>query len=191
MIRFQALIVVATLGSTCLGLLADAPRPRADRSGNIDELVAIIYGETSGLRPVWKNPKGPRHPSNHDLDSVRQLLAARQWIGEVALNRGRQGVADPTYLTRRERKSTDVVRVWQDCQLAASTAWGRSDPTGKAMHYLLRKGGTPQAGGLPRRPNWARGYVPARSFGPFRCVGGGDVPAGDDIYIDFFDDIPL
>lgn len=190
MCYIQALCVAVVVGGTFASAVADARR--GGRSQTLDELVGIVYGETSGLRPSWKDPRGPKNASNVDPESARQLHLARRWIAEVILNRGdRGGVADATYLTSRERRLPEALQAWGSCRAAAMYAWRPDTGSGDVMHYLLRKGGTAATGGTPRRPAWAKGHVPVRSFGPFRCVGGGDVPAGDNVWIDVFDDIPL
>lgn len=156
-------------------------------------LQGVIYAETSGLRPVAGDVEGGGE-EGHDPQSLSQLQQARRWIGEVALFRGYQGVAPPAKLNKRDRANNEAMAIWKMCREAASTAAkpGGSKVGGKTVtHFLLRKGGTPEEGGKPRRPNWAKGKTPVMSFGPFRCVGGGDVPAGENVWIDFFTDIRM
>ena len=39
------------------------------------------------------------------------------------------------------------------------------------------------------KPGWAKDKQPAQSFGPFRNLGGGDVPASNEVYVDIYSGI--
>lgn len=164
------------LGSVALGVLFSLTSAASAESNR--PLAGIVFGETAGLRPL----------DGHE-SSRRQLREARRWIARVAIARRHRGVARPVYPTIAEQRIPYVMDVWSACQRAADLApsLASSSVDGRrVLHFLIRQGGSASAGGQPARPAWARGHVPIMSFGPFRCVGGGDVPRGDETYIDFF-----
>jgi len=48
-------------------------------------------------------------------------------------------------------------------------------------HFFIR-----QEGQGSQKPPWAENMILSKSYGPFRNIGGGDVPKGDKTYIDFY-----
>lgn len=72
--------------------------------------------------------------------------------------------------------------VWNDNEQAAK----RSDGTLPGNHFFIR-----QAGVGPQRPTKAARFGqagrPIRSYGPCVNVGGGDVPKGNQTYVDIYD----
>jgi RHS repeat-associated protein len=135
------------------------------------QLTAIIYNETAGLR-----------------GNQGDLYDSRVSIGHVAENRETPGRVDTgiasTSLSRNAIRAIlngvpAAVTAYAQSVIAASTVLGGRgcDPTGGAKHFILN-----YAQPLPR---WAQG-TPILSFGPFTNVGGGDVPRRSIVNIQFF-----
>ena len=134
----------------------------------------VIYGETRGLYPQSIDPKkSPYDPINWQTDSIEALQAARKYIGIVA---GRNGVTqstDPNLANPLER------RAWESAVSAGNAAHVDPDLIDSHItHFFLR-------GGEDTRQPWPElhRYL---TIGPFRNVGGGDVPRGNDVYIEFY-----
>ena len=136
------------------------------------ELTAIIYNETSGLRG--------------------NLADARVAIARVAVNRERLGirggVATPEMSAAADlalqRNDPAAVAAYLDSLRAAALVLsgrppcGVQDPTRGATHYILDFG--------QRKPSWARG-VPRLNYGPFiNAGGGGDVPRRATVHIQIY-----
>lgn len=161
----------------------------------IEDVAAVIYNELGLYRPACEPNSAKQTVDDYDPASVTELNEARKGVGQVYLNRKRSGTiggtAPPTPPSADALKNPDVQREWEAAktaarQVVAQDAAGR-DPTSGARHYLLRQGGTPEAGGAPARPNWAQGQTASQSFGPFRKLSDrGDVPAGEDAWLDVF-----
>jgi RHS repeat-associated protein len=126
-------------------------------------VAAIIYNETSGLRPTGATAKG----------SASDLHEARVWIAHVVQNGGSfQGLDRLTSQERKDiKRNPDAKAAWEDaCTAAAEAAEAKSDPTGGAK-YAVQNNGVSLEG-----VSWIGNTVVVGSpFGPFQPVGGGDV----------------
>lgn len=109
----------------------------------------------------------------HSSMGANQLRLARSWMARVRL-------VNPKVNEKAEPGSNPIEqRAWQDAMSAAMTANGVAMPSG-VTHYYQRQGPMPASA-----PSWAQGK-PLKTFRPFINTGGGDVPKGPDMYIDFF-----
>ena len=72
-------------------------------------------------------------------------------------------------------------RAWQDSVRAAAEADKMSGPS-NVNHFFLRQDGE----GRQYPPYLPKGTVPYKTYGPFVNTGGGDVPRGNNTYIDFY-----
>jgi hypothetical protein len=134
----------------------------------VQELTAIIYNETAGLRG--------------------NLTQGRMAIGHVAVNREQAGIRggiassqlSPSADLALQRNDPAAVAAYFDALNAASDvlsgrACGVQDPTRGAQHFILDYS--------QRKPVWARG-APRLSYGPFvNAGGGGDVPRRATVFI--------
>ncbi|MDE2179981.1 MAG: tandem-95 repeat protein [candidate division NC10 bacterium] len=133
----------------------------------VQELAAIIYNETSGLRG--------------------NLFDARVAIGNVAANREEAGILGGIAPSRLSAGEEVAIRngvqaaatAYAESVEAATQILGeRKGPTCGARHFILSYGQT--------LPKWAQGK-PRLNFGPFMNVaGGGDVPRNAQVYIRIF-----
>lgn len=140
-----------------------------------DHLAGIVYNETSSLRPF----KG-----KEDV-----LTDAREKLAEVVLNVGGKKVAPAHVPSAASLKNPLVKEIWEDCRAAAETA--KQKVSGDCDHFFIWPSGdgkTPDesAGhnhqGIDQWPFSEKGKI-VKAFGPFRNVGGGDCPAGPNIYV--------
>lgn len=156
-----------------------------------DELAGYAFGETSGLRPQWRDPNGPKTEENYDPASVERLRQARKAICEVIRNRvrARRGAgAYRTTPTQEELQNPHTARIWELCRAAAGEAVTAPGLAQECQHFYIRAGTEREgeSGPYRDRPTWAGNSLPTHSYGPFRNVGGGDVRRGDDIYVDVY-----
>jgi len=147
-------------------------RPPADNStvGN------SVYNETSGLRPTAPSGAG----------SAQDLSDARAGLAGVIKNRDARGTAvgrgtAPGQLTKSEAGAVKAyppaMRAYDDSHAAAGKASG--NPAGP-QHFYLDSG--------RKKPDWAQGNEPKKSYGPFRNYAGhGDVHKGDEVRIRVYD----
>lgn len=151
---------------------------RHNSARNAQEHKAQVgYGETAGLLPK-KSPDAPpkAHPYDRrtwDQNSVNELQEARTHIMDISQR-------NPNVHRARPGSDTISQTIWNDNIHAAATSAG-SLP---GKHFFIR-----QEGIGPQRPSKRQGWgqgTPIRSYGPFRNVGGGDVPRGDRTFIDIY-----
>lgn len=157
-----------------------SPKQGTHSSGpNEQEHKAQVgYGETAGLLPE-KSPDAPpkAHPYDRhawDQNSVSELQKARTHIMDISGRNSGVHRAKPG----RDPISNDV---WNDNMNAAANSTGKLP----GNYFFIR-----QEGAGPQRPHKNAGYgqgTPIRTYGPFRNVGGGDVPRGSKTYIDIYD----
>lgn len=153
-------------------------KPQPSNNQNQEHKAEVGYGETEGLLPQ-KTSHAPSHASPYDRhtwdkQSQEELQQARVNIMDISGRNPRVHKAKPG-------KGTVSQAVWSDNMQAAKNSNG-SLP---GKHFFIRQKGIGR-----QRPNakdgWGQGK-PVRSYGPFRNVGGGDVPKGDRTYIDIYD----
>ncbi len=164
------------------------------------------YGETGTMRPQWRQQTEdekkagkpvPHKWENYDKQSEQDLAAARQAICEIAMNRKQAGKSvsppngmSPAQPTGDELKNPNTKDVWDRCKQAAQMCSQKRLLPENCHNFYIRKGSAKMPDGTYRdRPSYApAGKMPEHTYGPFRNLpgGGGDVPAGDDIYIDVY-----
>jgi RHS repeat-associated protein len=146
-------------------------RPAAQNT-EVNKKAAVIYGETSGLSPeVGKDGKS-------DPKSATQLQDARENIADVSERNRTVHAHKPS---AKELKNPQATKAWEDSQRAARA----SDGSKPGRYFFIR-----QAGEGPQHPSERAGFGqgdPIREYGPFRNSGGGDVPRGDQTYVDIYD----
>jgi len=161
-----------------LGHCAGGEKPKPPKNAD------VVYGETSSLRPKWKDPKGDKKESNYDPESVKKLHEGRKAIAEVAEKNKKVHRDTPS---EEELKDPNVRREWENAQKAAKDAEDDPNLPDDAGHFFIRKGEELNDDDGKSKPDWAKGKTPCRSYGPFRKLGSsGDVPPGDDVYIDVY-----
>jgi hypothetical protein len=154
-----------------------------------NRIAAIVFGETATIVPQLKKglTTNNGNPSNWDTSSWASLNGAREGIAEIA-NYGKRSLSPPVFPNPTTPVQTEQ---WQSCVYAAGLAQGKTSAdsvfiwpsdNGKVptKHPLHTGGGS-----------WYYDYKPHAAVGPFRCVGGGDVPIGNNIYIYFYTGVPL
>jgi len=154
-----------------LAMKAVRPRPTTPAQ-TPEERTRVIFGETAGLYPESKDPSKPPHdPNNWVEGSADDLATARRHVGIVA------GRNSETYPATPNKPSE-------------GPAWDAATAAGKAAHenpaeldpeidrFFIR------GKGIDKRPFSERDFY--YRLGPFRNVGGGDAPAGNDTYIEFY-----
>ena len=161
------------------------PLPSAGRPAGreVRELSMAVYGETAGLFPsrvargsvydpkTWRGGFSP--------GSAGDLLLARRMIAETRKGNKRTRLAVIPFFPDRPS-----LLAWYCCAEAAEDAAGArlyTAPPGMRLHFYIRQAGK----GTAKAPYLAA-YDPVMTFGPFVNVGGGDVPAGDATFIDFY-----
>jgi RHS repeat-associated protein len=134
--------------------------------------AATIFGETSGLSPAL----GPDHKP--DPDSEKNLKDARENVGDVSDRNSNVYSHTPT---SKELKNPQVREAWE----ASKDAARGSDGTKPGNYFFIRqdKVGNQKP---PAKAGFGQGD-PIREYGPFRNVGGGDVPKGSNTYVDIYD----
>ncbi|MFZ0213439.1 MAG: hypothetical protein WBE20_07190 [Candidatus Acidiferrales bacterium] len=145
-----------------------SPLPKAQ-----EHKAEVGYGETAGLLPQ-KSPHAPANASPYDRrtwdsHSAAQLRQARANIMDIS---------DRNVHRARPAKDTISQDTWHDNMQAAA----KSDGALPGHYIFIRQEGV----GLqrpPKRYGWGQGK-PIHTYGPFRNVGGGDVPKGNHTYID-------
>lgn len=170
----QALLQGSDTGTPVPSAPTHATSPSTAPDPMLMHQAMTAFGETGGVYPQLAPGKsGIYNPSSHDPDSASQLRLARSWMARVRL-------VNPKVNEKAEPGSNPIEqRAWQDAMSAAVAANGVAMPSG-VTHYYLRQGPMPASA-----PSWAQGK-PLKTFGPFINTGGGDVPKGPDMYIDFF-----
>ena len=115
------------------------------------------------------------NPNNQQVDSYQQLQNARRDIADVR-ERNKNTNSKKSSLNNPVER-----RIWNDCQKAAKKAEGNYNLPKDVDHFFIR-----QRGKGMQKPWWAEGKDPYKSYGPFINNGGGDVPGGNETYIDFY-----
>ncbi len=184
----------ATTGKPRPKIQPKAPPPPADpqQQGTIsqEKIAQIVFGEGSSLRPLWKDPQGPRAISNYDPASLAQLRQARRAMALIADKRDGRGVAPPIRPRAVDLKNVGTDFSWQEARTAASAAKADASLTKTYLgcrHFVTWPS---DDGKTPTKDPSMAGHWPYASFdkirfayGPFRNPQrGGDVPAGDNIY---------
>lgn len=131
------------------------------------EAAKAAYGETNGLTPE-KGKDG-----KVDEKSKEDLTAARAAVAEVSRRNNHVHRKDGS-----KKKDKASKEAWNDSVKASGM--DAKLPAG-VRHFFLR-----QDGEGTQKPDWAGNKTPYKSFGPFRNAGGGDVPKGNETYIDFY-----
>ncbi|HEY8095028.1 MAG TPA: hypothetical protein VIE65_02905, partial [Methylobacter sp.] len=109
-----------------------------------------------------------------DPASATNLNMARTWIAEVQKRNHTM-----KYVDKPNGSNSIENNQWQLAENAAKNASNISPAD--VQHFFIRQDGVGKQV-LPYAPN-AKPYM---SFGPFINTGGGDVPRGDNTYIDFY-----
>lgn len=140
--------------------------------------ASAAYGETSGLTPQLKNPKrSPYDSTNWDEASAENLRKARIYVGIVSERNPRVHFALPPNAANSIEE-----RVWNDSVEAAIEGSDSSKLDKRVTNFFLRQQGI----GKQYPDKWPKTLKVLESVGPFNNVGGGDVPAGPNTYIDFY-----
>lgn len=164
--------------------VSDAEEPVASSCGySASELAMAVYAETGGLFPKRIARGSVYDPaywiSGFGSGGSGDLLLARRMIAETRKGNKRTHLkAFPVGLHRFELLS------WYACAEAAEDAVGAELyplPPGTRLHFFIRQDGVGR-----QKARYLENFEPALSFGPFVNVGGGDVPAGDKTYVDFY-----
>ena len=151
-----------------------APSPAADPATT--HRATAIYGETAGLRPRLLDPaKSPNDPANWELSSAAQLAQARAYVGIVSdRNNAVHRVGPPDGSNHLES------RAWSQAVEAARQGSDDSQLDPRITQFVLREGNDG-----PKTPRGWTSHV-MLSLGPFYNVGGGDIAAGPQTFIDFY-----
>lgn len=147
------------------------------------ELVMAVYAETGGLYPVRTVRGSVYDPNRWDTGfgpgGYGDLTLARRMVAETRKGNKRTHLAPfPT-----DRRLPSLL-AWYSCTEAAEETVGASLyplPPGTRLHFFIRQKGVGR-----QKAAYLEKFTPVMSFGPFLNVGGGDVPAGDKAYIDFY-----
>lgn len=171
---------------------ANAPSTKGShwKSAKSTRIAGIVFNETSGIYPALKPGAQPGGQANWDAASRDALNKAREHIAEVA-NAGKRSVAKPAIPNPKNLTPVEESQ-WRDCQTAASAAGGKTSKDNFIIWPSDDNGRTPTHN-PPLRAEWPYDYSGhiEKSYGPFRVPKkAGDVPAGNNIYIFFFKDVP-
>jgi RHS repeat-associated protein len=140
------------------------------------EGASAAFGETGGIYPQLKpGASNVYNPSDWDPGSAQELQEARAWIADVRERNKITGFLDKSRTTNAVERT-----IWTKCYEAAEKAARKNLPS-DVRHFFLR-----QEGEGRQKPDWARNMTPYKTFGPFKNIGGGDVPTGDKTFIDFY-----
>lgn len=156
--------------------MQNTPTPLEERKAEVG------YGETSGLIPE-KSADAPKHANKYDEStwdpaSTQDLQNARTNIMDISERNGTVKRATPD-----DPNNSIQQAAWQ----ANVSAAKNSNGTGPGKYFFIR-----QQGKGRQRPPKSAGFgqgktKPVHSYGPFRNVGGGDVPRGNRTFIDIYD----
>ena len=147
------------------------------------ELAMAVYAETRGLYPR-RIARGSLYDTNLWMTGFEpgcfgDLALARRMVAET-----RKGNKRTHLLPEPRASDRPGLLAWAVCaDAAADAATGRlfTLPPGMRLHFFIRQKDVGR-----QKPGYLNGYEPTMSFGPFMNVGGGDVPAGENAYIDFY-----
>ena len=132
------------------------------KAQSINEGAKIAYGETSGLRA-------------NDPKSTELLQLAR--IGIILVSK-----RNSTVHSSSPENTDEAKRIYGDCRDAAYLAKFCSLPPTVKHFFFIQKG----IGSQSPPDNW--NVTEYRRFGPFKNIGGGDVPKGDSTFIILYKD---
>lgn len=153
-------------------------------------IPGIVYNETSGVYPALKTGLKPRGIMHWDDDSREQLNKARLKMAMIA-NDGRKKMAHP-FVPQELKLSVHGKAQWDDCKSVAILSDGIKSSDEHFVIWPSEDGKHPLEN--PRiKAKWPYEYKDNihEVYGPFRIpVQVGDVPAGDNIYIFFYKDVP-
>ena len=151
-----------------LEALENEKRQMSGLKKNIREGLKAQF-KTEIARPSLYDPAG------YDPDSAKMLAEARRLIAEIrSVNRAIYH-ADGSNAANQIDK-----RVWQDTVSAIEN-------TGKTLSLGLTNFFIRQDGKGRQKPDYLKNVEPVLTIGPFLKRGrGGDVPEGDQTYIDFY-----
>ena len=146
---------------------------------NTEQKAEVGYGETSGLVPE-KSADAPKNASPYDRGtwdptSTQQLQDARTNIMDISERNSTVKSATPD-----DPKNKIEQAAWQDNVSAAKNSHG-ADP---GKFFFIRQEGKGRQH-PPKKAGYGQGK-PIKEYGPFRNVGGGDVPRGRRTYIDIY-----
>jgi RHS repeat-associated protein len=144
----------------------------------LEEKSKVVFGETGGLVPQKKSdaPKNanPWNNATYDPQSAAELKKARTHVADI-FERNKT-----VYSSSPENNKIEQ-RVFQDCRDAAADSMNQ-DMAGR--FFFIRQDGIGNQH-PPEKAGYGQGEQ-LTSYGPFRNVGGGDVPRGDSTYIDIY-----
>jgi hypothetical protein len=161
-----------------LEALENEKRQMSGLKKNIRQGIKAAYGETRNLFPQFKpdiNRPSLYDPADYDPDSARMLAEARRLIAEI------RSVNSSIYHADGSNTANPIEkRVWQDTTSAIEN-------TGKTLVLGLTNFFIRQEGKGRQKPDYLKNAEPILTIGPFLKRGkGGDVPEGDQTYIDFY-----
>jgi hypothetical protein len=161
-----------------LEALENENRQMSGLKKNIREGLKAAYGETRNLFPQFKTDiacPSLYDPAGYDPDSARMLAEARRLIAEI------RSVNSSVYHADGSNAANPIEkRVWQDTASAIEN-------TGKTLTLGLTNFFIRQEGKGRQKPDYLKNAEPVLTIGPFLKRGkGGDVPEGDQTYIDFY-----
>ena len=161
-----------------LEALENEKRQMSGLKKNISEGIKAAYGETRNLFPQFKTDiarPSLYDPAGYDQDSAKMLAEARRLIAEI------RSVNRTIYHADGSNAANPIEkRVWQDTASAIEN-------TGKTLSLGLTNFFIRQEGKGRQKPEYLRNLEPVITIGPFQKRGrGGDVPEGDQTYIDFY-----
>jgi hypothetical protein len=135
-----------------------------------------IFGETRGLYPQSVNPEGrPGDPANWETDSYDNLQKARTYVGIVA------GRNDDILYNNLNFSNPIEAQASNSAMNAGNAAQSNPDMLdARITQFFIRGEGVTRAA-FPKQKHEL--YL---TIGPFRNVGGGDVPRGNNVYIEFY-----
>ncbi len=144
-----------------------------------EQKTEVGYGETAGLVPeraanADPKKKSPYDSSTWDPNSTQQLQDGRTNIMDIS---------DRNSNVKKATASDNPIE--QQAWNANADAAKNSKGSTPGKYFFIR-----QEGVGAQHPSKRAGYgqgTPIKSYGPFRNVGGGDVPRGNRTFIDIYD----
>ena len=144
-----------------------------------EQKTEVGYGETAGLVPeraanADPKKKSPYDSSTWDPNSTQQLQDGRTNIMDIS---------DRNSNVKKATASDNPIE--QQAWNANADAAKNSKGSTPGKYFFIR-----QEGVGAQHPSKRAGYgqgTPIKSYGPFRNVGGGDVPRGNSTFIDIYD----
>jgi RHS repeat-associated protein len=157
----------------------EKPKP-TQQNQKTEEKAEVGYGETAGLVPAKADnaPKNasPYDTSTYDPKSTQQLQDARTNIMDISERNNKVKSGTPS-----DPNNPIQQKAFNDNMAAAKN----SDGSKPGKFFFIRQQGKGNQH-PPKSARYGQGK-PLLSYGPFRNVGGGDVPRGSKTYIDIYD----